>query len=243
MSFLRRLFGRREPDSAPAEPPIDFPFPLQQVRGADAPAVLEQLRREGAAGGFTPVLLGRREDVELLLEQLEAGAEQSVEEILAAAEAVDPAAWLREQAEDDPEQFHAEAGEWPAEPSPSGLMVHMDFRGRPHAAVYIARFPTPRSWEVFAHLKFGGWNECPSPEVHVALARDWHRRYGADLAALTFDVAQFAVARPPRDADEARALAREQFLYCSDIVHQGVQTMEALAATLHRAPWWFFWWD
>ncbi|MEN3327087.1 MAG: hypothetical protein V7638_1894 [Acidobacteriota bacterium] len=52
-----------------------------------------------------------------------------------------------------------------------------------------------------------------------------------------------SVARPASTRDEALALAKQQFIYCSDIVHQGVGSVEALAATLFGATVWYFWWD
>ena len=39
------------------------------------------------------------------------------------------------------------------------------------------------------------------------------------------------------------ALAWEQFLFCEDIVSQGVETISNLGATLLNSPYWFFWWD
>jgi hypothetical protein len=47
----------------------------------------------------------------------------------------------------------------------------------------------------------------------------------------------------PQSRAAALDLAREQFLYCSDIVEQGVGTLSALAAALMENDWWYFWWD
>ena len=41
----------------------------------------------------------------------------------------------------------------------------------------------------------------------------------------------------------AMDLAQAQFLYASDIVHQGVGSVSALGSTLINAPFWSFWWD
>jgi hypothetical protein len=48
--------------------------------------------------------------------------------------------------------------------------------------------------------------------------------------------------RPPT-RKAALELAREQYVYCSDIVEQGAQTLSALAAMLMGSGWWYFWWD
>jgi hypothetical protein len=45
------------------------------------------------------------------------------------------------------------------------------------------------------------------------------------------------------DRDAATTLAVEQFTYAYDIVEQGTQSIEALAAILLGGPMWFFWWD
>lgn len=83
----------------------------------------------------------------------------------------------------------------------------------------------------------------PSPELQVAVWREWGRRYGAVPACITSDVIECAVARPPQSRDEAFRLATEQWMYCEDIVSQGTETVEYLVQTLLRAPAWFFWWD
>jgi len=38
-------------------------------------------------------------------------------------------------------------------------------------------------------------------------------------------------------------LAKEQYIFCNDIVDQGVGTVSALAATLLDSNYWYFWWD
>ena len=48
---------------------------------------------------------------------------------------------------------------------------------------------------------------------------------------------------PPTTRSAAYQLAWEQYIYCSDIVIQGTQTLSNLAASLLNAPIWFFWWD
>jgi hypothetical protein len=38
-------------------------------------------------------------------------------------------------------------------------------------------------------------------------------------------------------------IALQQFAYCPDIVLQGTETIDRLAAGLLEARYWFFWWD
>jgi len=75
------------------------------------------------------------------------------------------------------------------------------------------------------------------------LFKYWSEQYDATVACIAGDIIEMTVARPASTRDEALALARQQFIYCSDIVHQGVGSVEALAATLLRATVWYFWWD
>ena len=82
-----------------------------------------------------------------------------------------------------------------------------------------------------------------NPDVHVALMRYWHEKYGAELMTLTRDVVEMSVARPPMTREDALELAKEKFLYCQDILTQGTQTLERLAAEHLGCPVWFFWWD
>src|SRR5262249_54328128 len=98
-------------------------------------------------------------------------------------------------------------------------------------------------WEVPAILNFGGWNECPDASVHVTMMKRWSEKCGAEVVGMNGDVVEMYAAQPPTTRDEALKLANEQFLYCNDIVIQGTQTIEALAAGLLGNNLWFFWWD
>ena len=114
---------------------------------------------------------------------------------------------------------------------------------KPHREVVLALFPTQAPWEVPVYLRFGNWNACPAPERHASLMKRWSAEFGAEPVGITHDVIEMRVTRPPSTKEAARALARDQYAYCSDIVEQGVGSIEALAATLYKAPTWYFWWD
>jgi hypothetical protein len=136
-------------------------------------------------------------------------------------------------------------GEWPATANPSlGLTVATDIlSGKFLEKVYITVIPTNDWTEIPAYLRWGGWNENPAPEWHVAALRSWRDRYGVELIGLSFDVMNLRVGRKPQSRDEAVALAREQYAYCGDIVDQGVGTISQLAKDLMAVDWWYFWWD
>lgn len=142
-------------------------------------------------------------------------------------------------------------GPWPAQPPDDpGLTVkdqlivsNTSVLTRPYDEVIIATLPTQDWTEAFAYLGFGGWNSCPYPHEQVAAFRYWNARYGLVLAGLSGDVLNVRTSRAPRTRDDALSLAREQYEFCSDIVDQGVETLDALAAGLMSNNWWYFWWD
>jgi Domain of unknown function (DUF4253) len=136
-------------------------------------------------------------------------------------------------------------GEWPVAVAPApGLSVAVDVLSkRPLQKVHIALVPTDDWTTIPAHLRWGGWNDCPDSEYHVAALRSWRDRFGAELVGLDFETMNLRVTRPPRTRPEALELAREQYVYCNDIVDQGVGTLRELAASLMASDWWYFWWD
>jgi hypothetical protein len=136
-------------------------------------------------------------------------------------------------------------GEWPADVTLStGPSVAFEVTAnKPLDKVHIALIPTDDWTTIPAHLQWGGWNACPHPEFHVAALRSWRDRFGAELVGLRRDTMDLRVARRPQTREAALELAREQYVYCNDIVDQGVGGLSALAADLMADPWWFFWWD
>ena len=136
-------------------------------------------------------------------------------------------------------------GPWPTDAAPNREVSSLTnvLRRTPLPELYVALLPTREAWQAGAHTKFGGWNECPSPEVQVSFAKRWFGLHAASVVANTGDVLEFRVDQPMGSGVAAMAMAREQFLFCEDIVYQGVGTIDALAATLLGATVWYFWWD
>lgn len=241
-----------------------LPYPHIATTGEKALAEWERLRAEGRGW---PVIVGDDEQLEAIAEQFSlydptvfpvpknTGFNypplRSPADILAAAAKVklpqDLAALLGlERDQLDAPSMTEMAKHWP-EPGVSrgaGLTVASDvLSGRPFAAVHILLLPTQDSAEAPAYLRWGGWNACPPPEIHVAVLRDWKRRYGTELIGLNRDTMNLLARSRPGTKTEALALAHEQFLYCSDLIEKGVGTHAALAAVLMENDWWYFWWD
>ena len=245
-------------DETPKAPPPQpaFPYPLVTVHGSEALATWQKLRD---AGDYWPVIIGPDEDIEFLREGIEDIDGRAVEKILEVGNGLTfPQSLEDERAEDnrraveyfrergqeiEDEPEEPEIGDWPDAVDTTELTVHAHYTGKVYDRVHIALLPCKTGWEAIAHLRWGNWNANPSAEYHVAALKSWHERYGAELVGLSHDVMNLRVTRRPGTREEALALAREQYLYCNDIVDQGVGTLSALAATLMAGDWWYFWWD
>jgi hypothetical protein len=135
------------------------------------------------------------------------------------------------------------AEEWPTERADSDrVKLHTlnDRKGQPTVMLLIR---LEHSWEVPAYLEFGGWNDCPAPELQVAALREWRNEYRAVPAAVTGDVLECMVINRPQTEAAAMKLAAEQWIFCDDIVGQGTQSVRKLAMEIWKKPSWFFWWD
>lgn len=239
--FRKGDCGHPEPEPCTC---INLPYETVQVAGSEAVSTCLRLREEGA-GRFTPIILGDPNDLGLLLDGIEADR-RLPQRIIDLSAGISMRSFMERRIAEEEEYYRdVEEGDWPDDETPSQeLMGHKNvLRGVPLKTVAICKIPTPRSWEVPAYLSFGGWNECPAPEEHVALLRYWHENYGADIITVTSDVIECTVSRPPAERSQALALAREHFVYCADIVYQGTESISSLAAVLCGGKTWYFWWD
>jgi hypothetical protein len=109
--------------------------------------------------------------------------------------------------------------------------------------VFIALVPTKFSWQAPIYLNFGGFNDCPQPHEIASVLRYWETAYDVLVTCLTSCVLEMNVYKPAETREAALALAREQYLFDRDIVDQGTQTIEGLAAELLENENWYFWWD
>ena len=204
-----------------------------------------QARARGEKEGFLPMLVAVDE---LLLECLE-DAEQVRAELLAAPlESGEEflQKWLKEikeeLGEDEPDYWEQLMGEVSDGEGIDSFLSLRDFNGKKTVPVVLAEIPVKHPWEVFAWLPFGGWNECPVNEEHMAVAKYWFEKYGAIPALMTHDVLEYSLPAPVSQ-ERAMEVAWEQFTYCSDIVEQGVGTIGRLADGLTKSHYWYFWWD
>lgn len=215
-----------------------------EVGDADPEELWQQCRAAYDRTGLYPVIL-TEDAISMMEECLEGSDEESLAKDLRKGRERNGAGWVthhrREIVDETGELPH---GDWPDEEvEPVPLCVGFDDDGEPTPGNLIALVPCEHPSEVIGRLGFGDWNECPSPWVHIAVHRAWHERYGAEPIALAADTLQMRVSRRPATREEALALAEEQMVYCDDLVYQGTETLENLAAALLESDYWFFWWD
>lgn len=236
--------------------------------GSQAIQIWRKLRELVSETGHWPVLVGKEEELDVLHEQVQFSNFGTTKEIIDRALAIDEVQWFNREHEklvDELLEFGGQLysdsaeeslggreefrgiprGLWPAESSPShDFSIPTDLvTGEPLLRVNIALVPATTCWHVPAYLRFGAWNECPQPDQHVALMRFWQQSWGAEVVGITHDIVEMYVRKPPSNKVDALKLAKQHYLYCQDIVDQGTQTLEALAAILLGSTVWHFWWD
>jgi hypothetical protein len=236
--------------------------------GSQTIPLWRRLRELVSQTGHWPILVGEEKDLEALREQVQSSDFGTTKEIIDRALAIDPVQWLDQKHEalvDELLEFGGQLysdsaeeslgnreefrglprGPWPAESSPwHDFQIPIDLVAKkPLPRVNIALVPTTTCWQVPAYLRFGAWNDCPQPEEHVTLMRFWQQCWDAEVVGITRDVVEIRVGNPPSNKVDALKLAKQQYLYCEDIVDQGTRTLESLAAGLLDGTSWFFWWD
>lgn len=108
--------------------------------------------------------------------------------------------------------------------------------------VILACIPVSKPWELAAWVPMGGWNDCPLPEVQTAVFQYWNEKFGVIPAVVSGDTWELTASIMPTEK-EAKELAIEQFLWCTDRVEQWDCNIEELAGELMDSEVWYFWWD
>lgn len=203
-----------------------------------------ELAVQSLASAEKIVVCGSEEDKSYIEESMEA-SEQSASEIIAAAESIDIQEWFSNKRKALETDFSDSLGNWLGESeAKQGLTLAFDMMtGQPHQDLVGAQIATDESWQIPAFFKYGGWNECPDPALHCAIWKYWQEKYGAHIVGVSNDVIEAYVTKPPATQQAAIELAIEQYLYCADIVDQGVETISNLGSAIINHHAWYFWWD
>lgn len=252
---LRDLPAQLRDQSLPA-PSVLYEGPqysiwVMHVPGRQALETWRKLRGIVDRTGAWPVLAGPPEGMDDPLREILQESDDDLTRLINKGLDLDAEAWLARRAAEAPEIY-----DFPREPllkrlfSPPKIPPNQDFwivkdltTQNPHEVVSILLVPTRNGWEVPGFLEYGGWNDCPEPAAHIAMLRRWNVLHGAELVSLGPDTVELSIGRPLRDRQAALGIAREQFIYAYDIVHQGTTTLDRLADEITGASVWFFWWD
>ena len=106
--------------------------------------------------------------------------------------------------------------------------------------ILLAEIPVSEPWQIFAYIPYGGWNECPSAEEHMAIAKYWFEKYGAVVAIIAPDIIAYNVRQPV--SNDSMKLAEEQFAYSIDVL-QNYGNLSTLAEVNKHSTVWINWWD
>jgi hypothetical protein len=224
-----------------------------EIPGFAAAHALFCLRKIGPHQGFWPVITPRiyrdREPPDVIDDAPPASA------ILAAGLSLELESWIDQRKQEHPYIADHDDSERIltrilSDPSRrrglSGLDIERSGTTQePFESLHLAILPVRFSWEVPALLRPGLslGPDFPSPELQVAFFRKWYDDFGAEIAVMDPPFTQeFLVAHPPKKLGDARALALEHQLYCTDCL-VNARSHDEMATELLYSSCWHFWWD
>lgn len=140
----------------------------------------------------------------------------------------------------DEDEFFGTYGETEIFRSFTGLIEYGEEQTSP---MILARVPSKNPWEVFAWIPFGGWNDCPENENHMAAAKYWYEKFGAVVGVIRHDIVEFYLEKPINSRELAIETAKEHYGYCPDVIEQGWEELYMLASCIEKSKTWYFWWD
>ncbi len=120
------------------------------------------------------------------------------------------------------------------------------FSQKPKPEIYIFIVPTSQAWQVPIYFNWDVYREdeeLSNVNMVSGMFKYWEDKYGAEIVAMDGATIEAIAKKPPTTREQAISLAHEQFIFCYDIVYQGVGTIDHLAATLLDSKYWYFWWD
>lgn len=234
-----------------------------QSDGTKAVGFWERLRTLTDHTGFWPLIAGEEEHLLALRDNYEmeisadhevggsGGSADPTSALITSGESLDLRKWFERRMAESEAQRRCDQGAWPSDLPSRGkgtlaLTHRYDYTAgteKPYPRVFLLFLPVTVAWQVPAFLRLGGWNKCPQTETHIAVAKSWCQRYGAEIISASNNIIEMRVNNPPKTRDDSLNVAREQFIYCNDLIHLKFKTLSALAATLIDAPYWSFWWS
>ena len=223
-----------------------YPFECIKVEG-DNKKVMELYKlmvKDGTVNGYTPIIIiedehGLMEENIKFAEEDYGSFENFISSTLNFYKEVDIVDFFedRKRYYEEEEKMSQVDADNLYEPSNSLYL------GESNESVYIAKIPTNKPYEVFAYLPIGGFDECPDNSIHIAIAKYWYEKYEAIPVCIGNDCIQYKVKEPIVEEKELEELSMEQYLYCGDIIWQGVESLNNLKTSLGNSTIWYFWWE
>ncbi len=248
-------------------------FYAMEISAAEALDTWQRLRKVLKEIGYYPLIVDQSmmkfyqdaldEDGSEALEEILKEENYNPSKVVQAGLKINPQVWMKRLIKKNPSLLDLYRGDWPkGRPRKKKLendslsiakVYDKTFSEKVFAdKLYLQLAPAKNSWEIPGVLNWNimeevigwfGWGECPPPPVHTSFTRYWNKKYGAEIVSYSDDYYEMIVENPPKNREDALELAKEQYLYCPDIVSQGTETLECFAYSLINEPVWFFWWD
>lgn len=109
-----------------------------------------------------------------------------------------------------------------------------------HAPDRVAVLRSSDPFDALRAMGTNGTNHGIDTDGIITRLTEWDRRYGLTLLGAGDDWVEVELGRAPSDWG---AFAREVYELCPDVVDQGTETVDALAAEMMEARIVFLWWN
>lgn len=201
--------------------------------------VWDKLRPGRSPYKVCPVIIGGKHDLDVLNFHLSSHSANKVREIIRKASDLNVEDWKRIRAFEVVQDIIASQAY--AEKM-FGAMRGVQNIGGGQEEVYVALITGCDGWQIPAYLNFGGWEDCPKPEVHCALIKKWEGHYGAKILKISNDELVLAINSPPDTQELAIQASVEVLLYCTDHIPYSMQEREIYwVPFLYSNRWHFYW--
>lgn len=110
--------------------------------------------------------------------------------------------------------------------------------------ILIAEIPVENSWEIFAYIPFGGWNDCPGNEAIMSISKYWFEKYKAIPFLIGHNTLEYIV-KNNIDNEDIVKLIEEFYAFCPDSVdkYMGRLNLDKLAKKIYKSKVWCFCWN
>lgn len=202
--------------------------------------------------GFWPIIVGDRNDLRVRSEMLEGRSPQGTQKEIDKASQFNYAQWEKKaKSEVAPMDYNEEIQEDEYLQFNINEIVLTSTPGTLKSAVssnqneplYIAIIECKSPTHIPAILSLGEFNSCPSNDIHIGLIQKLQKDAGAQLMSLTSDTVELHLTQLPKSQKALAELSTINYLWASDVVGQGTESVPALAEMMQQSNTMFLWWD